>query len=235
MFVNVKGESRASKESVCDRNNAGVAVVIRRLNNIMIPLMSISYKDVFAVFITLITKDDEAVKFGGNQIAYNFDFALAKVSNSIHSVIPMKLGDGSEYSTREVAKAIIATMTYQVGQMRLRELMRNQKEDFVELLARQLERSQGGSSEKPSSREVAQGSTIEYQDIIKQSQWPEEKKGCKGGSKGDKKENTKTDKKVPTKSTYLCVAYLGESLDAKVGEQLSRCPKGEAKCIDGSE
>jgi hypothetical protein len=46
--------------------------------------------------------------------------------------------------------------------MRLRDSMRNQKKDFVELLARQIERSQGGSSEKPSSREVAQGSTIEY-------------------------------------------------------------------------
>jgi hypothetical protein len=43
MFENVKGESRASKETVCDRNNSGVAVVIRRLNNIMISLMSISY------------------------------------------------------------------------------------------------------------------------------------------------------------------------------------------------
>jgi hypothetical protein len=73
---------------------------------------------------------------------------LAKVSNSIHSVTPMKLGDGSEYGThgpREVAKAVIATMTYQDGQTRQRDTMRNQKEDFVELLSRQLERSQGGS------------------------------------------------------------------------------------------
>jgi hypothetical protein len=83
---------------MCDRNNAGVAAVIRRLNNIMMSLMSISYKDVFAIFITFITEDDKAIKFGGNQIAYHFDFALAKVSNSIHSVTPMKLGDGSEYS-----------------------------------------------------------------------------------------------------------------------------------------
>jgi hypothetical protein len=42
IFENVKGESRTAKESVCDRNNAGVAAVIRRLNNIMISLMSIS-------------------------------------------------------------------------------------------------------------------------------------------------------------------------------------------------
>jgi hypothetical protein len=62
-------------------------------------------------------------------------------------------------------------------------------------------------------------------------QWPEEMKGGKGGGKGDKKENNKTDKKVFTKLNYLCVAYLGESLDAKVNEEISRCPKGEAKCF----
>jgi hypothetical protein len=120
-FENIKGESRASKDSVCDRNNAGVATVIRRLNNIMIALMYISYKDIFAPFIIFITEDVEANRFGGSQIAYNFDSALAKVSNSVQSVIPMKLGDGSEDGTRgprEVANAIIAAMTYQVGQMR---------------------------------------------------------------------------------------------------------------------
>jgi hypothetical protein len=98
-FENVKGESRASKDSVCDRNNAGVATVIRRLNNIMIALMSISYKDIFAPFINFITEEDKASRFGGSQIAYKFDLALAKVSNSVLSVIPMK--NGSEHGTRD--------------------------------------------------------------------------------------------------------------------------------------
>jgi hypothetical protein len=141
-FENIKGESRASKDSVCYRKNAGVATVIRRLN-IMIALMSISYEDIFASFIILIAEDDEANRFEGNQIAYNFDSALAKVSNSIQSAIPMKLGDGSEHGTRgprEVANAIIAAMTYQVEQKRQRDLMRNHKEDFVEILSRELSR-----------------------------------------------------------------------------------------------
>jgi hypothetical protein len=135
------------EQSICDRNNAGVATVIRRLNNLMIALMSISYKDIFSPFNIFITEDDEANRFEESQIAYNFDSALAKVSNSVQSVIPMKLGDGSEHGTRgprEVANAILAAMTYQVGQMMQRDLMRNQKEDFVGIFSRQLSRTLGG-------------------------------------------------------------------------------------------
>jgi hypothetical protein len=200
----------------------------------MIPFMSISYKDVFAAFLHFVTEEDEAIRFGGDQIVYNFDSAMIKVSNSVNSVTPMKLGDGTEYRTkgpREVAKAIMAAMAYQVGQMRRRDVMRDQKEDFARLVSRQLERSQAGLSEKPSSREVSQGSTAESQGLIKQPQWPEEKKGGKGGGKGEKKEVNKADKKPAARSTYLCVAYLGDSLDAMVGDKRSKCPKGEDKCF----
>jgi hypothetical protein len=204
------------------------------LNNIMVPLMSISYKDVFAAFIYFIQEDDEASRFGGDQIVYNFDSAMIKVSNSVNSVTLMKLGNGTDYRTkgpREVATAIMAAMAYQIEQMRRRDLMRDQKEEFAILVSRQLERSRGGSSGKLQSREVAQGIATESQDIIKQPQWPEEKKGGKGGGKSEKKESNKTDKKPAARSTYLCVAYLGDSLDAMVGDKRSKCPKGEDKCF----
>jgi hypothetical protein len=139
----------------------------------VIALMSISYKDIFAPFINFITEEDEANRFGGSQIAYNFDSVLAKVSNSVQSVIPMKLGDGSEHGTRgprEVANAIIAAMTYQVRQMRHRDLMRNQKEDFAGILSRQLARTLGGSKVLPSSREVAQGPIVEHQNTLRHPQ-----------------------------------------------------------------
>ena len=46
-----------------------------------------------------------------------------------------------------------------------------------------------------------------------------------------KREGSKTSTKVNTKSSYLCVAYLGESLGAKIEGEISRCPKGEEKCF----
>jgi hypothetical protein len=238
-FEDRPGESGSTRGTVCEKRNIGAAAVIRRLNNIMIALMSLSYKEVFSGFISFIMEEDEALRFGGDQIAYNFDSAMIKVSNSVNSVTPMKLGDGTEYRTkgsREVARAIMASMAYQVAQMRRRDIMRDQKEDFARSVARQLERSQAGLSEKPVSRAVSQGATVESQDIIKQPQWHEEKKGGKGGGKGIKKEGSLkkdvdiADKKVPARSTYLCVAYLGETLDAMVGELRSKCPKGEGKC-----
>jgi hypothetical protein len=51
------------------------------------------------------------------------------------------------------------------------------------------------------------------------------------GGKAIKKEGTRTSTNVNTKSNYLCVAYLGESLGAKIDGELSRCPKGEEKCF----
>jgi hypothetical protein len=74
---------------------------------------------------------------GGDQIGYNH--AMSRVSNSITLTTPMRLGDGTEYPTRghrEVARAIIASMAYQVAEMRKRDVMRNQKEDFGILVAR---------------------------------------------------------------------------------------------------
>jgi hypothetical protein len=146
---------------------------------------------------------------------------MIKVSSSVKLATPMGLGDGTLHSIkgpREVAHAIIAAMEFQVELMQDRGLMRDQKEDLGVLMTRQLERSLEGSSEKPSLREVAQGSLIEPQDNIRLS---DDRKG----SKGDRKEIEKA------KSDFLCIAYLGDSLGAVVGKKRSQCPKGADKCF----
>lgn len=227
-FEDHKGESRAGNSKPCSKDNESTVVVIRRLNNIMMALMSLSYKGVFDVFIRFISEEDVVVMMGGDQIVYNFDYAMTKVSNSVISVTPMRLGDGTEHSTkgpREVAEAIRAAMSYQVSQMRMRGVMRDQKEDFGELIARQLSRAQGGSADKPTSREVVHGAVTESNDFVKQPTWPEEK-GGKGGGKGAKGTTEKPDKKGQVKSNYLCLAYLGETLEAMVDGVRSKCTKG---------
>ena len=224
-FEDTRGESRAGNSRPCSKDNAMTVVVIKRLNNIMMALMSSSYKGVFDVFIRFISEEDVVVMMGGDQIVYNFDYAMMKVSNSVNSVTHMKLGDGTEYGTkgpREVAEAIRAAMSYQVGQMRIRDVMRNQKEDFGELIARQLSRAQGGSADKPTSREVVHGAVTESNNFVKQPTWPEEK----GGGKGAKRIIEKPDKKSQVKSNHLCLAYLGESLEAMIDGVRSKCTKG---------
>jgi hypothetical protein len=174
--------------------------------------MSLSYKGVFEAFIRFVTESDEASRIGGDQMAYNFDYAMTKVSSSVKLATPMRLGDGSLHGIkgpREVANAIIAAMEFRVELMQNRSLMRDQKEDLGVLMTRQLERSLEGSSEKPSSREVAQGSVTEPQGNIRLSN---DRKGSKGGGKGDRKGVEKT------KSDFLCIAYLGDSLGAAVGK-----------------
>jgi hypothetical protein len=219
-FEHVKGESGSSKTSPSNRCNSGLVTVIRRLNHIMIALMSLSYKGVFETFIRFVMESDEASRLGGDQIAYNFDYAMIKVSSSVKLATPMKLEDGSLHSVkgpREVAHAIIAAMEFQVELMQDRGLMRDQKEDLGILITRQLERSLEGSSEKPSSRVVSQGSVTEPRGNIRLS---DDRKGNKGGSKSDRKGIEKA------KSDFLCIAYLGDSLGAVVGNKQSQCPKG---------
>jgi hypothetical protein len=237
-FEDQKGESRTSSSGPSNNHNAGFAGVVKRLNNIMIALMSNSYGDVFTPFSHFVTEDDSVTSMGGDQVAYNFDQALNKVSNSIQTGNPMRLGNGDEYGTRghrEVARAIIAALEYQIGQMRSRETMRNQKEDFKELMNRQLARSRPRSNEKIASREITQTSTHESDELIRQP-WPEDtrrgkggpKGGPKGGAKGGvdiKKEGVAKTEKKQHKTNYLCVAYLGESLGAG-----SICTKGD-KCF----
>jgi hypothetical protein len=137
---------------------------------------------------------------------------MIKVSSSVKLATPMGLGDGTLHNIkgpREVAHAIIAAMEFQVELMQDRGLMRDQKEDLSVLITRQLERSLEGSTEKPSLREVAQGSLTEPQGNIRLS---DDRKGSKGGSKGDRKGVEKA------KSDFLCIAYLGDSLGAVVGK-----------------
>lgn len=232
MFEHHKGESRSLKGTPCNNHNEGVATVIRRLNNLMMAFMSMSYDRVFASFIQFITEDDKAATMGGDQIAFNFNSAMMKVGNAVSSVTDMKLGNGSELSIRgphEVSVAITAAMEYQIGMMRSREHMRNQKEDFPALMARQANRAQGGAGGKPASRDVAQGSIDESDDIVRQTQLPDGKKQGRGG-KAAKKEVDKGESKIPNKCNFLCVGYLGESLGAMSGGQQSRCIKGEEKC-----
>jgi hypothetical protein len=59
-------------------------------------------------------------------------------------------------------------MEFQVELMQDRGMMRDQKEDLGVLMTRPLERSLEGSSEKPSSRVVSQGSVTEPQGNIRQ-------------------------------------------------------------------
>jgi hypothetical protein len=150
---------------------------------------------------------------------------MTKVSSSVKLATPMRLGDGSMHGIKgpiEVANAIIAAMESQVELMQDRGLMRDQKEGLGVLMTRQLERSLEGSSEKPSSREVAQGSVTEPQGNIRLS---DNRKGSKGGGKGDRKGVEKA------KSDFLCIAYLGDSLGAAVDKKRSQCPKGADKCF----
>ncbi len=224
-FENVKGESGSSKTSPCNRCNSGLVTVIRCLNHIMIALMSLSYKGVFEAFIRFVTESDEASRLGGDQIAYNVDYAMIKVSSSVKLATPMRLGDGSLHSVKrpgEVAHAVIAAMEFQVELMQDRGLMRDQNEDLGVLMTRQLERSLEGSSDKPSSRVVYRGSVTEPQGNIRLS---DDKKWSKGGSKSDRKGIEKA------KSEFLCIAYLGDSLGAAVGNKRSQCPKGADKCF----
>ncbi len=224
-FENVKGESGSSKTSPCNRFNSGLVTVIRRLNHIMIALMSLSYKGVFEAFIRFVTESDEASRIGGDQIAYNFDYAMVKVSSSVKLATPMKLGDGSTHGIkgpREVAFAIMAAMEFQVELMHDRGTMRDQKEDLSTLMTRQIERSLEGSSEKPSTRIIYQDASKEQQSSIRLS---DNKKGSRGGNKSDRKGVEKA------KSDFLCVAYLGDSLGAAVGTKRSHCPKNADKCF----
>jgi hypothetical protein len=232
-FEDIKGESRATKSTPCTRENAMTVVVIKRLNNIMMALQSMRYSGVFDEFIHFISEEDVVLGMGGDQIVYNFDFAMTKVSSSVNAVTPMKLGDGTEYGTRgprEVAAAIRAAMRYQISLMSEKETMRSQKEEFGDLMARQLSRSQGGSgsADKATSREVVHDAETESSDFIKQPTWPEEKRSGKG--KGAKRIIEKPDKKIQVKSNYLCLAYLGESLEVVVDGLRSKCVKG-AECF----
>jgi hypothetical protein len=234
MFENFKGESRSSNPSVCTKDNEGLASVIRRLSNIMVALMSSSYLDVFAHFIRFVTEGDEVASMRSDQVAYNFNYAMMKVGNAVSSVTSMRLGDGTEFSTRgpfEVATAIVAAMGYQVSLMRSKPGMREQRDDFEGIMARQANRAQGGSGSKPTSRDVtsrdvAHGALDESDNIIRQSKRQEDKKPGKG-SKGDKKEGGE---KSHGKSNFLCVGYLGESLGARAGGIQSKCVKGQEKC-----
>jgi hypothetical protein len=223
-FEHTKGESGSSKTLPCNKCNSGLVTVIRRLNHIIIALMSLSYKGVFEAFVRFVTESDEASRLGGDQMAYYFDYAMTKVSSSVKLATSMRLGDGSLHGIkgpREVANSIIAAMEFQVELMQDRGLMRDQKEDFDVLMTRQLKRSLEGSSEKPLSREVAQGSVTEPQGKIRFN----DRKGSKWGGKGDRKGVEKA------KSDFLCIAYLGDSLGAAVGKKRSQCPKGADKCF----
>jgi hypothetical protein len=157
---------------------------------------------------------------------------MAKVGNAVASASDMRLGNGEKLSIRgpfEVSMAIAAAMEYQINEMRSRDKMRNQKEDFPSIVARQASRAQGGSGGKPTSRDVAQGSIDESVDIVKQPPARDSKKQGRGGQEV-KKEVDKGGSKTHNKSNFLCVGYLGESLDAMSGGQRSRCIKGEEKC-----
>jgi hypothetical protein len=236
-FEDRKGESRTSATNASADHNAAFAGVVKRLMNIMIALMSTSYTDVFTPFSHFVTEDDSVNSMGGDQVAYNFDQALNKVSNSIQTGNPMRLGNGEEFGTRghrEVARAILAALEYQINQMRSRETMRNQKEDFKVSMNRQLTRSRPRSYEKTSSREITQSSTQESDELIRQP-WSEDTRkgkggprgGPKGGAKGggDTKDGVTNSEKKSKKTNDLCVAFLGESLGAGSG-----CTKGD-KCF----
>jgi hypothetical protein len=235
-FEHIKGESRSTSSVACTKNNAGLAAVIKRLQNILVSLLAIAYKGVFHEFTNFITEDDRVDNMGGDQIVFNFDSAMAKVGNSVMSGIPMKLGDdGAHYSTkgaREVAKSIIAAMGYQVEQMKNRDFMRNQGEDFKRIISRQIARSQGTSSyAKSTPRDFKTDDGTVPEAIIKQPfEGSDRKAGGKGNApKGGKKGGDKGDNKTGLKSKYLCVAFLGESLGAhNVDNGTWVCHKGDA-------
>jgi hypothetical protein len=63
-FEHTKGESGSSKTLPCNKCNSGLVTVIRRLNHIMIAVMSLSYKEVFEAFIRFVTESDEASRLG---------------------------------------------------------------------------------------------------------------------------------------------------------------------------
>jgi hypothetical protein len=231
MFEDTSGESRSLEASHCTNHNLGVVAVIKRLNYLMIAFMSDNYERVFASFIRFITEDDKVAIMGGNQIAFNFNLAMTRVGNAVASATDMRLGNGTLLSIRgpfDVSMAIAASMEYQINVMRSRETMRNQKEDFPVLMARQTSRAQGGSAGKSKSRDVAKGSGDKSADIIKQPQLQDDKKQERGG-KGGKKDVVKGEPKV-NKCNFLCVGYLGETLEAMSGGQRSKCSKGEEKC-----
>jgi hypothetical protein len=231
LFENISGESRSLKATPCGHHNSGIVLVIKRLNYLMIAFMSADYDRVFAGFIMFITEDDNMGSMGGDQIAFNFNLAMVRVSNAVASATDMRLSNGTVFSIRgpfDVAAAITASMEYQINVMRSRETMRNQKEDFHTLITRHTTRAQGGSAGKPASRDVGKGSIDDLAPIIKQPPLQEDKRQGRGG-KGDKKEVVKGGTKV-NKCNYLCVGYLGETLEAMAGGQRSRCIKGDEKC-----
>jgi hypothetical protein len=231
LFENTSGESRSLKATPCGHHNSGVVLVIKRLSYLMIAFMSDYYDRVFAAFIMFITENDKIGSMGGDQIAFNFNSAMVRVSNAVGSAADMRLGNGTTFSIKgpfEVAEAITASMEYQINLMRSRNEMRNQKEDFHAIITRQTTRAQGGSAGKPASRDVVRGPIDDPAPTIKQPPIKEDKKLSRGG-KGDRTESVKGSSKV-NKCNFLCVGYLGETLEAMAGGQRSKCIKGDEKC-----